>query len=339
MSARFRRGLVVGKLAPLHRGHELVIGRALERCDEVVVLSYSKPELAGCEPAARARWLAALFPAARSLALSDELLAPHGLTLPANDAPDDEQRQLVAQVLARVLGVTVDAVFTSEDYGEGLAGALARTQGTPVTHVMVDRERREVPISGSLVRADPFAHRQWLAPVVLASFVRRVCLLGGESSGKTTLAETLAGSFRTAWVAEYGRTLWEARRGALAYADMLDIAERQIASEERMAAASAGRWLFCDTSPLTTAFYSHDLFGQVDPRLAALAARPYHATFLCAPDFPFVQDGTRRDPAFRARQHLWYRRQLDAAGVPYTVVSGPVPARLARVRAVLEGGA
>ena len=55
MSARFRRGLVVGKFAPLHKGHELVIGRALADCDEVIVISYSKPELPGCSPAERGR--------------------------------------------------------------------------------------------------------------------------------------------------------------------------------------------------------------------------------------------------------------------------------------------
>jgi HTH-type transcriptional repressor of NAD biosynthesis genes len=333
MRARFRRGLVVGKLAPLHRGHELLIRTALEQCDELILLTYSKPELPGCGPQVRAGWLAALFPTVRALSLTDELLRPHNLTVPANDAADDEHRRLVGRVLAQVLGVAVDAVFTSEDYGDGLAAAL----GSSVTHVMVDRERRQAPVSGTLVRSDPFAHRQWLSPVVLASFVRRVCLLGGESSGKTTLARTLAQACQTAWVAEYGRELWEARRGALAYPDMLSIAQRQLAAEERMTLES-GRWLFCDTSPLTTAFYSHELFGQVDPRLDALARETrYHATFLCAPDFPFVQDGTRRDPAFRSRQHLWYRRALDAAGIPYQVVSGPIPARVARVRTALGG--
>src|SRR5436190_7066726 len=49
MSKRFRRGLVVGKFAPLHRGHELVIRRASDACEEVVIISYCKPEFAGCD--------------------------------------------------------------------------------------------------------------------------------------------------------------------------------------------------------------------------------------------------------------------------------------------------
>src|SRR3954470_23858219 len=69
---RFRWGLVVGKFSPLHRGHEYLIGRAIERCENVAIISYSKPEFAGCEAARRERWLAALFPGTRRLVINDE---------------------------------------------------------------------------------------------------------------------------------------------------------------------------------------------------------------------------------------------------------------------------
>jgi nicotinamide riboside kinase len=48
----------------------------------------------------------------------------------------------------------------------------------------------------------------------------------------------------------------------------------------------------------------------VHPELAKLAKRSYDAVILCRPDFPFVQDGTRRDDAFRLEQHAWYQEQL-----------------------------
>src|SRR5882724_10969330 len=49
MSKRFQRGLVVGKFAPIHRGHEHLIRHAFDNSDEVVIISYCKPEFAGCE--------------------------------------------------------------------------------------------------------------------------------------------------------------------------------------------------------------------------------------------------------------------------------------------------
>jgi nicotinamide riboside kinase len=77
--------------------------------------------------------------------------------------------------------------------------------------------------------------------------------------------------------------------------------------------------------------------GAVDLRLAALATRRYGATFLCAPDFPFVQDGTRQDVAFQRRGHAYYVDELARAGIAYEDVHGSVAARVARVAAALRG--
>jgi nicotinamide riboside kinase len=51
----------------------------------------------------------------------------------------------------------------------------------------------------------------------------------------------------------YGRERWESKNGSLTYEDMLHIAERQVAAEDE-ASLQAKRFLFCDTSPLTTLF-------------------------------------------------------------------------------------
>ena len=77
-------------------------------------------------------------------------------------------------------------------------------------------------------------------------------------------------------------------------------------------------------------------FGFADPRLTQLAARPYDLTILCAPDFPFVQDGTRRDPAFRDRGHQWYVARLEELRQRWLLVEGPLAERVWRVRDALE---
>ena len=344
MAEPFRRGLVVGKFCPLHRGHMHLIGHAVDACAEVLVISYTKPEFPGHDPASRAAWLAAVFPQVRALVVDDGRLAAlcraRGLAprrLPHNDEPDHVHRAFTAWLCTAICGATVDAVFTSEDYGDGFAAALAAHVGTPVRHVCVDRARRAVPISGTRLRADVHRHRAFLHPEVYASFVRRVCLLGGESSGKTTLARALAQRLGTVWVPEVGRDLWEAQDGRLEYADMLRIAQGQAAREEALL-RQAHRWLVCDGSALTTVFYSLDGYGRVDPAVRRLARQPYAHTFLCAPDFPFVQDGTRRDAAFRARQFRWYAAVLRARGIPYVLLAGPVEARVAAACHVLEAG-
>jgi hypothetical protein len=121
---------VVGKFAPLHRGHALVIDEARRQCEKVVLLSYSRPEIRGSEPERRARWLRDLYPDCERWVLTDEMLRERlgsdARPLPPNVAPDDEQRDFVAWFCLHVRGAPVDAVFTSESYGDGFAARLTR---------------------------------------------------------------------------------------------------------------------------------------------------------------------------------------------------------------------
>ncbi|WP_163317363.1 AAA family ATPase, partial [Enterobacter hormaechei] len=82
-------------------------------------------------------------------------------------------------------------------------------------------------------------------------FVRRICLLGGESTGKSTLSKALADVLDTAYVTEFGRDYWEEKNGVLTADDLLHIAREQVRREQQ---AEANRYLICDTSPLTTLF-------------------------------------------------------------------------------------
>jgi HTH-type transcriptional repressor of NAD biosynthesis genes len=339
-------GLVVGKFCPLHRGHEALIAFAAARCDRLVILSYTNPEL-GYSTAQRAGWLEALFPDATRLVLDDAVLAAFAVktgtaprTLPHNDAADEVHRDFTAWSCHALLGMTIDRVFTSEAYGEGFAAALTRYQrdalGAPhtVEHLSYDPARHLHPVSGTALRHDPDGSLAFLPPAVRSSLVRRIGIVGGESSGKTTLARTLAERLDTVWVPEYGRELWELRRGDLRFADMAAIAVEQVAREEA-ALPVAHRWLPCDTTPLVTAFYSEAMFGAIDPALSTLAERTYDHLIVCAPDFVFVQDGTRQDDTFRQRQHEWYLKELDRAHVPYILVAGPAEDRCRRVVEIL----
>lgn len=192
-------GLVVGKFCPLHKGHEALIEFARLRCDRLIVLSYTKPEFSDCLPERRAAWLEALYPEATRLVLDDDALARfaakmgrHVRLLPDNDADEEEHRGFVAWVCREMLGLSVDRVFTSESYGDAFARTLARAFGHPVEHVPFDPARSSVPISGTGLRRDRILHRAFLSEPVRRSLVRRVALIGGESTGKTTLAAALA---------------------------------------------------------------------------------------------------------------------------------------------------
>lgn len=169
--------------------------------------------------------------------------------------------------------------------------------------------------------------------------VRRIALLGGESSGKTTLARALADALHTLWVPEYGRELWEQVRRTLTPAELVQVGRTQVEWEREhavRAAAQGARWLVCDTTPLTTLQYCLADHVNAPAELQDLAAQPYDLQVLCEPDFVFVQDGCRRNDGWRRAQHDWTVAQLAARGVVPLVVQGPVQQRLALVLAAVS---
>lgn len=327
---RYPTGLVVGKFAPLHLGHEALIHAALAQCDTVVIISYSSPEIPGYEPEKRLHWLRTRFPQCRHLVLSEQVMATHDIAPPPpNDAGDDLHRHYVATLCEDVLHCQPQAVFTAEDYGDGFAGVLSQRFGSPVTHVRLQRPKGPDAPSGTLIRSDVHRYREMLPAEVYRSFVFRICLLGGESTGKSTLSRALAAALNAPCVAEFGREYWEEKNGVLECDDLLHIALEQVRREE---AASTAPYLICDTSPLTTLFYTLDQYGSAPQALHDLARRDYSLVILCGDEFPFVQDGTRQGAAFRHRQQAWYVAELARRNIPYLQVTGSTSERIEQIR-------
>jgi HTH-type transcriptional regulator, transcriptional repressor of NAD biosynthesis genes len=339
---RYRLGLVVGKFSPLHLGHEHLIAQALSACDQVVVVGYSQPEFPGCERERREAWVARRFPQVINLQLNDQAVLTRcsersiaWRAMPPNTAPDAEQQDWFVWLLDGPLRLRPDAMFASEAYVHPTCERLSRQWGRVVTPVCVDPRRLTRPVSATQIRQNLYAHREHLHPDVYRDFVRRVVLLGGESSGKTTLAQALATALGTAWVPEYGRERWLDRDGQLTLQDLLDIGRIQVEREEAMVAQANGV-LFCDTSPLTTLGYAGWMFGARPEGLEVLAQRAYDLVVLCEPDFAFVQDGTRQLPGFRTTQQAWYEQQLATRSEPVLRVRGSVSERVAQVRIALS---
>ncbi len=168
---------------------------------------------------------------------------------------------------------------------------------------------------------------------------RRLALMGGESSGKTTLARALAAQLQTLWVPEYGRQRWEELRETLSVAELLHVAQQQVAWEEQHALqgkVQSSGWLICDTTPLTTLQYCLHDHGNAPDALWALARRPYDLVAVCEPDFDFVQDGCRRDDSFRNAQHAWTLARLAELGQAHFAVKGPRQERVQQVLLALQ---
>ncbi len=320
----------MGKFAPLHAGHELLVHTALAECEQVSVWCYARPDFPAMPSPVRRNWLRQVFPAH---------LFPQLTLLPdAPNPPLDSEANSVHQGYCKAVldgwNVRPDAVFTSEDYGEGFAAALG------AAHRMLDRGRIQVPVSGTALRQDIHGLRRFLNPLVYAHFVERVVILGAESTGKSTLSAALAQQFGTVDVREYGRDVYERENGALTPEHFLEIALGHRALEDEAASSGqANRYLFSDTDAATTLMWSYLLTGQALPELHALADTckfRYTHAFVCDPGIEFEQDGWRSNKEVREVQQAHILQDLNTRGVRYTLVSGSVQERLTQVAAVLQ---
>lgn len=303
----FDRGMILGKFMPPTRGHAYLAGFAMRCCRRLSVLVCSKPS----EPipgACRFAWMRDMLPGCDVVHIPDDLPA----------APEEHPRfwELWLPVIRAAVPGPIDAVFTSEDYG----AELARRVGG--VHMTADRRREGVPVSGSAVRADPYAHWRHVPEAVRPWYCRRVVVFGPESTGKTTLARRLATHYSTVWVPEWARGHLDPNGGACTVQDIARIALGQAASEDALA-RQAERVLICDTDTLTTTIWSDVYFHQVEPWIADLARERRHDLYLlCDIDVPWVDDGQRDMPHRRAEFRERCRQALESHQRPYVTLSG-----------------
>ena len=176
-----------------------------------------------------------------------------------------------------------------------------------------------------------------------AAFV--IALLGAESTGKTTLAQSLRTALatpacRVAVVGEYLREFCDARGRTPFRDEQQHIADEQTRRIE--AAAAHHDIVIADTTALMIAVYSDQVFGDTSLYADAQAA---HAgcdlTLLTALDIAWQADGMQRDgPQVREPVDARVRAALGRARAAYAVVSGSGTARsvsaLASVRRAMH---
>lgn len=164
----------------------------------------------------------------------------------------------------------------------------------------------------------------------------KICIFGPESTGKSTLAEKLAGHYGVAFVPEYARELIFSNQGSVVYSDMARIArgQRQL---EKQAAENEGRVLFCDTDILTTAIWSEWLFKDCPEWIEAAAGlQQYDFYFLMDVDTPWVNDVHRFLPDDRKNFFEACRTELEKRNFPYTILSGTWEDKFSTARAIVD---
>jgi nicotinamide riboside kinase len=162
---------------------------------------------------------------------------------------------------------------------------------------------------------------------------QRICLIGAECTGKSTMAQALAAHFGGLWVPEYLRTFCEVQGRTPRVDEQAAIMRTQFDQEEQVAAqalATGCGHVFCDSAPLLTATYSEFYFSDTSLFVAAHALHGgYALTLLLQPDVPWVADAIQRDGApVRTRVQALLQHTLQASRYPHIEVSGVGESRL-----------
>ncbi len=153
--------------------------------------------------------------------------------------------------------------------------------------------------------------------------IKKIAVVGPESTGKSTLTQQLAKHYQTVWVAEYARYYCAALTGPCTLQDEINMFHGQIALEESVLAMAEKDFIFCDTTFITVKIWSDEVLGETPQVvLDALPQRPYDLYLLLDIDLPWQEDPLRDFPHMREHFMAIWHQELQALGANYVVVGG-----------------
>lgn len=154
-----------------------------------------------------------------------------------------------------------------------------------------------------------------------------IVITGVESTGKTTLAKSLASELEQAYIPEYARQYLEKRGGEYKFEDLEEIARLQLSAIEN----TSSEYIIVDTALIVLKIWSEEKYGKCSRYiLNELANFEPTAYLLCDIDIAWEADDLReyRNQNDRIRLHKNYLSHLQEQSSPLLVLSGTKKERL-----------
>jgi len=163
--------------------------------------------------------------------------------------------------------------------------------------------------------------------------LKKIVVIGPESTGKSWICEKLAAHYNTNWVKEYAREYLLANGKEYTLNDLDLIAKGQLENENRIAdqvkdrfeSVDAKKPLFIDTDLYVMKVWSEFVFNQCSfDILNSIVHQNYDLYLLCKPDIPWVSDELREYPDLMTREKLFlhYKDIMINQSVPWIEISG-----------------
>lgn len=334
---KYKVGMYGGSFDPLHIGHLQVMIQGASECEELyIVLSCSKNR-DHVPKEYRYRWIKNALkhmPGIQIIFLEDTAESKEKY----NQAHYWEEG---AAFIKQQIGKKIDVVYCGSDY----KGTNRYESLYPESEV-VYMDREEIPVSSTEIRNNPFECWDYIPDIVKPYYTKKILLIGGESTGKSTLAQNLALAFNTNFVEEMGREICQ-QAGTEDTMVAEDLQKCLIYQKAEMwkKLEHSNKLLFVDTDALITKFFIQFLLedGEERKKCEAMAdaiagVNEFDLIFFLEPTVAFVQDGTRNEKIMQDREKYSNRikKLFDEAGYSYVCLSGNYKERFLEAREIIK---
>lgn len=225
-------------------------------------------------------------------------------------------------------------LIAAMDYGWDLAKAL------DCEFIQLDIARESFSISATELREDVYKNWDFLIDSARPFFMKKICFLGPESTGKSVCAQRLAKHLNTIYVPEYAKAVIKSQHGKFIESNVSQVIQAQINTEKSLAKFT-NKVLVCDSDAITTKIYAQALFEKFNPFPSELEeiikTTHYDLTFLFKPDnnTPFIYDIHRNvlsEDAQQERNKFFklFEEELIKYKRNYVVIDGTYEERLER---------
>lgn len=315
---KYKCGMYGGSFNPLHLGHVRCIIEAANQCEDLILVISEGVNRNEIDIRIRYRWIYQVtkhIGNVRIFVLTDD----------ANTKSDyrEEYWMIDANKVKEFAGKKIDVVFCGSDYNEESFWGKCYPESKLIFFPRDD-------ISSTKIRENVMKHWDWLPNVVKPYYTKKVLLIGGESTGKSTLTINLANYYNTNYLEEVGRDISE-RSGTdllMIPEDFTDILLLHKIKEKELLQYS-NKVFFEDTDCIITKFYIQFLEGKDKNWNEGLADaigkfNQYDLVLFLEPDVKFVQDGDR-SPIIEA-DRVTYSEKIKALyreqGIKMEIVTG-----------------
>lgn len=169
--------------------------------------------------------------------------------------------------------------------------------------------------------------------------MKKIVVIGPESTGKSTLCSQLAGHYKTCWCPEFAREYLKDAGGKYNYSDLLNIARGQLELEDTMLLQAKNGFYFIDTDMYVMKVWCEVVFKDCHTWiLKQIALQQYDLYFLCNVDLPWLKDELREYPGLLFRKKLFnmYRDILINQKTKWAEISGTDAQRLQMAVGIID---